>query len=147
MMLRQVLLLAAALGLAMSPAWAQTKPPQPPATAPAAASPATRPTLSLPAASAATTPAATAAPSWNGSWKGAFGARSDIVVTISADKVTGVALLGQPLTITSSSLTATTASVSGPDFSLTLTKVAPTSAQGAYENNRKEKASALFSKN
>jgi hypothetical protein len=140
---RLVLLLGAALGLAALPALAQTKPPQPAATAPAATAPAAKPTLSLPAAS----PAATAAPSWNGSWSGAFGARSDIVVTISGDKVAGVALLGQPLTVTTSNITPTTASMSGPDFSLTLTKVSPASAQGSYENNRKEKASALFSKN
>jgi len=140
---RPVLLLATAFGLAVLPAWAQTKPPQPAATAPAATAPAAKPTLSLPAAS----PTAAAAPSWNGSWSGAFGARSDIVVTISGDKVAGVALLGQPLTITASSITPTVASMSGPDFSLTLTKVSPASAQGSYENNRKEKASALFSKN
>jgi hypothetical protein len=119
---RLVLLLGAAFGLAVLPVSAQTKPPPPGATAPTA-------------------------PSWNGSWSGAFGARSDIVVTISLDKVAGVALLGQPLTITASSITPTVASMSGPDFSLTLTRVSPASAQGAYENNRKEKASALFSKN
>jgi hypothetical protein len=121
---RLVLLLGAALGLAVLPVSAQTKPPPPGATAPTAT-----------------------APSWNGSWSGAFGARSDIVVTISLDKVARVALLGQPLTITASSITPTVASMSGPDFSLTLTRVSPGSAQGAYENNRKEKASALFSKN
>ncbi len=140
---RLILLLGAALGLAVLPVSAQTKPPPPGATAPAATAPSAKPTLSLPAAS----PAAAAAPSWNGSWSGAFGARSDIVVTISGDKVAGVALLGQPLTITTSNITPTTASMSGPDFSLTLTKVSPASAQGSYENNRKEKASALFSKN
>ena len=105
--------------------------------------PSAKPTLSLLAASQA----AAAAPSWNGSWSGAFGARSDIVVTISGDKVAGIAWLGQPLTITTSSITPTTASMSGPDFSLTLTKVSPVSAQGAYGTNRQEKASALFSTN
>ena len=143
MISRLVLLLGDALGLAVLPVSAQTKPPPPGATPPTATAPSSKPTLSLPAAG----PTAAAAPSWNGSWSGAFGARSDIVVTISGDKVAGVALLGQPLTITASSITPTVASMSGPDFSLTLTKVGPANAQGAYENNRREKASALFSKN
>jgi len=129
MISRRALHLGAALGLAILPVSAQTKPPPPGATAIA---PSAKPTLSLPAAS----PTATAAPSWNGSWSGAFGARSDIVVTISGEKVAGVALLGQPLTITASSITPTVASMSGPDFSLTLTKVSPASAQGAFENIR-----------
>jgi hypothetical protein len=70
-----------------------------------------------------------------------------MVTTISGEKITGASLLGQPLAMTSSSVSAGTASASGPDFSLSLTRVAPTSAQGAHENNRKATATALFSQN
>jgi hypothetical protein len=107
----------------------QTKPATPPAALPV---------LTLPGA---------AAPAWDGRWSGSFGARSDMVVTITKGSVSGVALLGQPLVVTSSSVSGDTVTASGPDFSLTLRKVAPTNAQGTYENNRKEKASALFSRN
>lgn len=97
-------------------------------------------------AAAPTGPIANAT-SWDGHWAGSFGARTDMVVTISGEKITGVSLLGQPLAVTSSSVSAGAASASGPDFSLSLTRVAPASAQGTYENNRKDKATALFSRN
>ncbi len=95
---------------------------------------------------AALAPAATAT-SWDGHWNGSFGARTDMVVMISGEKITGISLLGQPLAVTSSSVSAGAANAGGPDFSLSLTRVAPNSAQGTYENNRKEKATALFSRN
>jgi len=87
------------------------------------------------------------ASSWNGRWAGAFGARSDIVVTITAGKVASVTLLGQPLTVATSAITGDSATMSGPDFSLSLKRVAPGSAQGTYENNRKERATALLTRN
>lgn len=96
--------------------------------------------LSLPAVA----PAAQQA--WDGRWNGSFGARSDISVTFSGERIIGVAFLGQPLTVTSTSVNGAIATMSGPDFSLTLTRIGPTSAQGIYENVRKEKAAVLLSK-
>jgi hypothetical protein len=112
---------------------AQTKPPG--STAPAA-----KPVLSLPAAAPA------AQPLWDGRWNGSFGARSDVSFTFSGERITGVAFLGQPMTVTSTSVTGGIATMSGPDFSLTLTRIGPASAQGIYENNRKEKAAVLLNK-
>jgi hypothetical protein len=84
---------------------------------------------------------------WDGRWSGSFGARSDIVVNISGNKVVSVTLIGQPLSIAASTVAGNAVSISGPDFSMTMTQVAPANAQGTYENNRKEKATALLSKN
>lgn len=127
------ILLAATVGLMLQIATglAQTKPP--------AATPA-KSVLSLPAA-----PAAQAA--WDGRWNGRFGARSDVSVTFSGERITGVSFLGQPLTVMSTSVNGAIAKMSGPDFSLTLTRIGPASAQGIYENNRKEKAAVLLSRN
>lgn len=114
--------------------YGQTKPPgtnPPPA----------KPVLSLPAAAA---PVAQTA--WDGRWNGSFGARLDVSVTFSGERITGVSFLGQPLTITSTSVSGGIAAMSGPDFSLTLTRIGPASAQGIYENNRKEKAAVLLNK-
>lgn len=95
---------------------------------------------------AASAPAVTAQPAWDGRWSGSFGARSDVSVTFSAERITGVSFLGQPLTVTSTSVNGGIATMSGPDFSLTLTRIGPSSAQGIYENNRKEKAAVLLNK-
>ncbi len=84
--------------------------------------------------------------SWDGRWSGSFGARSDIIVSIAGNKVVSVTLIGQPLSVSSSAVSGNAVSISGPDFSMTMTRVAPTSAQGTYENNRKDKATALLSK-
>jgi hypothetical protein len=138
MILRLALAVAVTLMISPTETWSQTKPttattvPARPGTAPAA----------TPSAAPAAQPA-----SWDGRWSGSFGARSDIVVQIAAGKVTSVTLLGQPLTIASNSVSDGSATVSGPDFSLSLTRVAPTSAQGTYVNNRNEKATALLSRN
>jgi uncharacterized protein with FMN-binding domain len=115
-------------------ALAQTKPPAGGAAAP-------KPVLSMPAAAA---PAAQ--PAWEGRWNGSFGARSDVSVTFSGERITGVSFLGQPLTVTSTSVAGGVATMSGPDFSMTLTRIGPTTAQGIYENNRKEKAAVLLNK-
>lgn len=121
----------AALGLNALGALAQTKPPgQPP--------PGGKPVISM--------PAATVQPAWDGRWSGSFGARSDVSVTFSGERITGVSFLGQPLTVTSTSVSGGIATMSGPDFSLTLTRIGPTNAQGIYENNRKEKAAVLLTK-
>jgi hypothetical protein len=129
MTLRTLCLAAMAVLMSGTLCLGQTKP-----AAPAAASP----VLTLPGAVPS---------SWDGRWSGSFGARSDMVVTIARGTVSGVALLGQPLVVTTSSVSGDSVTAGGPDFSLTLRKVAPTNAQGTYENNRKEKASALFSRN
>ncbi len=84
---------------------------------------------------------------WDGRWSGSFGARSDIVVNIAGNKVVSVTLIGQPLSISASMVSGNVVSMSGPDFLMTMTQVAPTNAQGTYENNRKEKATALLSRN
>lgn len=128
-MLRALPLASVALLMGTTLCLGQTKP-----AAPASSSP----VLTLPGVPA---------PTWDGRWSGSFGARTDMVVTIARGAVSGVALLGQPLVVTSSSVSGETVTASGPDFSLTLRKVAPTNAQGSYENNRKEKATALFSRN
>ena len=83
---------------------------------------------------------------WDGRWNGSFGARADIVVNIAGNKVVSITLIGQPLWIATSTVSGSSVSISGPDFSLTMTRLAPTNAQGSYENNRKEKAAALLSK-
>lgn len=112
---------------------AQTKPPSGNAPPP-------KPVLSLPAVA----PAAQTA--WNGRWSGSFGARSDVSVTFSGERISGVSFLGQPMTVTSTSVNGGIATMSGPDFSLTLTRIGPNSAQGVYENNRKEKAAVLLTR-
>jgi hypothetical protein len=84
------------------------------------------------------------AASWDGRWAGAFGARSDLVVTITGGKVTAATLLGQPLMMTASAVGATEVTVSGPTFALTLTRQTVTAAQAVYTNNRNERATALM---
>ncbi|MGL4438976.1 MAG: hypothetical protein ACRCUE_06865 [Bosea sp. (in: a-proteobacteria)] len=102
--------------------------------------PSPKPVLSLPAKA----PAAQSI--WEGRWSGSFGARSDVSVTFSGERITGVSFVGQPLTVTSTSVNGGIATMSGPDFSMTLTRIGPASAQGIYENNRKEKAAVLLNK-
>jgi hypothetical protein len=127
-----ILIAAVAAALAMPDmAGAQTKPP---------GTPPAKPVSTLPAA------APVAQPAWDGRWSGSFGARSDVSVTFSGERITSVSFLGQPMTVTSTSVNGGIATLSGPDFALTLTRIGPTSAQGIYENNRKEKAAVLLSK-
>lgn len=122
------------------PAPAQTKPP-----AATLSAPSTKP--AAPAQEAAKQEIATLeAATWDGRWSGSFGARSDIVVEIVGNKTVSVTLIGQPLSIASSTVSGNAISISGPDFSMTMTRVAPANAQGTYENNRKEKATALLSR-
>jgi hypothetical protein len=99
-----------------------------------------------PAASAATASPAAQVQAWEGRWTGVFGARTDMTVTISGGKVTAVAVLGQPLTVVSSTVTPMTVSASGPDFKIDLARFTVTAGQGIYENARQEKAIAAFQK-
>ena len=123
--------LAAAI-CTMSPLYAQPKPPTGPAPKPAMA-------VTVPDKPAAVPP-------WDGRWNGTFGARSDVAVLISSEKVTGVTILGQPMAVSSATISGLIATISGPDFSLTMTRIGPTNATGVYENNRKEKASVLLTR-
>lgn len=81
---------------------------------------------------------------WDGAWTGSFGARTDVVADVVAGKVVAVKILGQDLSIGRCEVTAAAVNVSGPDFSLELTRVSEDDARGAYVNRRKERASTLF---
>jgi cytoskeletal protein RodZ len=115
---------------------------RPAATAPVAATPAN------PAAAAAGAQPSTVSQTllWEGRWSGTFGARTDMTITVSGGRVTAVTLLGQPMTITTSTVTAMAASASGPEFRIDLARFTATAGQGIYENARREKAIAAFQK-
>jgi hypothetical protein len=115
-----------ASGAAFATGKPSSVPPRPPVVAPAA--PAPQP------------------PSWDGTWSGSFGARLDVAVTISGQRVTGVTFFGAPAPVISSTVSGNTVNITLSDFSLSMTRFTATAAQSIYENRRNEKAVTLLNK-
>ncbi len=84
--------------------------------------------------------------SWDGTWRGSFGARADLVLIFEEGDLVEALFLGQPMQVALRSGDDERVVLSGPDGSLTLTRMTGGSAQAIYVNLMGKKASALLTR-
>lgn len=83
---------------------------------------------------------------WDGEWRGEFGARSDIAILVISGRVASASILGNELPIARSELDGKSGTLTGPDGSIDLVRLSPSTAQAVYVSNSGKKATALLTR-